>query len=95
MIVALLIVLVVFLATAFGILAYRHLNLISELDNDEPLDVQESTRKINLSCGDGYCHPDACCALSGLRSSGWDVTKVGGKNGGGFTLYLYPPPKGK
>jgi hypothetical protein len=61
--------------------------------DDEPLDPHEAFRKINLSCGDGHCHPDACCALSGLRAAGYHIEKSGSERGGFVYLKIIPPGK--
>lgn len=58
---------------------------------DEPLEPPMCWRKINLACGDGFRHPEACGALAGLRHAGWHVEKQGSERGTFVYLKLLRP----
>lgn len=62
-------------------------------DAEETLDVAESWRKLNLACGDGSQHPDACCAVAGLRAAGYHVEKSGSERGGFCYIKIIQPGK--
>lgn len=63
----------------------------ADQNEDEPLAPAAAWRKLRLACGDHYQHPDACCALQGLRCAGYEVRLDGGDSQGYADVEITSP----
>ena len=60
--------------------------------DEEVLDASEAWRKVNLACTSGGAqHPDACCALVGLKNAGYHIEKSGSNRSGFCYLKIVNP----
>lgn len=66
---------------------------VADSFEEEPLEPAMAWRKLKLACGDGYQHPEACCALQALRIAGYDVRMDGNDRLGYADIEITHPTK--